>query len=365
MRPLFATTLKLDWTLLFVVLLLVAFGLVALGSQAAAQSEPDFSLFRRQAVSAVVGLVGLVAAVAVDYRFLKHYGTIIFGVGVALLVAVLAFGTTIRGTTGWLSIGGFSFQPVELVKVCLIVFLSKYFSERAHRVRDARTLLMAAGATGLVFALTLLESDLGSGIIILAVFVGYLLVINIRRSYVLIGLASFAVAAVLAWQFVLAPYQKERILTFLDPGRDPLEQGYNIMQSQVAVGSGQLSGRGLSLGPQSQLHFLPESETDFIFAVIAEELGFWGVSLLIVLWAVLFFRILQMAGNARDDFALYLATGTATLLAIQVFINIGMNVGLVPVVGIPLPFVSFGGSSLVSSLIAVGILESVALRGRR
>lgn len=356
---------QFDWILLGITLILVLYGLAAIYSVTIKAESPDFLRFQRQIIFALVGLIFLFIFSFLNYRILRTYGLVIYFIGVILLVSVLFFGKDIRGTTAWFSLGGQTFQPVEIAKLILIIFLSRYFSDKALEFYKFKPILISGIATGVFIVLLILQPDLGSALIFLGLWLGMFLLMKVKRSHFILVIFILLMIALISWFFVLQDYQKERILTFVNPGRDPLGEGYNITQSILAVGSGKLWGRGLGLGPQSQLNFLPAQVYDFIFAVISEELGFLGSWLILVFFGALFYRIISIIKNISDNFGLFLACGIIISLAIQIFISIGMNLGLMPVAGIPLPFLSAGGSSLIVNLIYIGILESLVIRHRR
>ena len=344
------------------VFLLLVLSLVALYSISLSKANPDFLNFKKQIIFIFIGLVGFFAFSVLDYKWLGLYSFVIYGLAVLLLVAVLIFGQVIRGTQGWFGFGSFNFQPVEFAKLAMIIFLAKYFSRGAHEIFNFKHIAISGLFSGVLIGLVLLQPDFGSALVLFFLWVGMLFLIGIKRSH--LALLLIMVAALLAgsWFFVFKDYQKERILSFFDASRDPLGRGYNITQAEIAVGSGEIFGRGIGFGPQSQLRFVPESQTDFIFAVLAEELGFLGSALVLILFGIIFWRILRIARMARDDLSLFLSAGVAIVFLIQLFINMGMTVGVAPVTGISLPFLSYGGSSLVINLVMIGILESVAAR---
>ncbi|MFA6603764.1 MAG: rod shape-determining protein RodA [Patescibacteria group bacterium] len=367
MNRLTAIFRRFDWVLFGSALALTIFGLAvlystSLGTGAAAG---EFANFRKQLAFAGVGAAVAVAFTLVNYRYLSNFSKVLYVVSVLLLMAVLIMGQTTRGARSWFGFGGFGIQPVEFVKLFLVVFLAKFFSDYA---RDHRPFLPIAGsglAFGALFCLVAIQPDFGSAFLLGIIWFSMLLIAGVKRSH-LLALAIFAaVVAATAWLLVLQPYQKDRVLAFLDPGRDPLGRGYNVTQSVIAVGSGGFFGRGLGYGSQSQLHFLPERQTDFIFAATAEELGFLGVLLVCGLFAIIFYRCFILAKNARDDFSLFLVLGIAISLAAEVAVNVGGNLRLMPVTGITLPFLSYGGSSLLAKFLTLGVLESVAVRSAR
>ena len=353
---------KSDWALSLIAIFLVVFGLIAIYSIEAAAESPDYLNFKKQLIFFGVGLVALVFFSLLDYRYLRTYGWVLYVAGGLMLLAVLLFGTTIRGTRGWFILfGDLGFQPVEAVKIIMIIILSKFFYDRRAELASIKQVALAFGVAGLIILLVFLQPDFGSAFIMSAIFLGMLLIVKMKRSYLLgIGLILLVVI-VGSWLFVLQDYQKERVATFLDPGRDPYGSGYNIKQSIIAVGSGNLFGRGLSLGPQSRLDLLPVQETDFIFAVIAEELGFVGSSLVLLVITLFIYRLIRIARKASDDFGLFLLSGVIIYFASQSILNIGMNIGILPIAGVPLPLVSYGGSSLIASLIAIGVVQSVKI----
>jgi rod shape determining protein RodA len=312
-------------------------------------------------IFAAIGLVGFFVASLINYRFYRSFSLPLYIIGGLLLIGVLIFGTKIHGTTGWIFIGGNGFQPVEFVKLFTIIMLARYFSRHGQEFDRFSTLARSFSIVGVYLVLILLEPDLGSAIIYLIIWLGLIFLVNIKRSLVMLMLAGIVLVVSLGWFFVLKDYQKERVTSLFMPKRDSLSTGYNIHQSMVAVGSGGFWGRGLGLGSQSQLKFLPEQQTDFIFAVIAEELGFIGAGLTLIIFAVLFLRILYHARKSRDDYSIFLIGGVIIMIYTQVFINVGMNLGIAPVVGVPLPFVSAGGSSLITSLIAIGMIQSAII----
>ncbi len=353
---------KFDWALLAAMVLLFAIGFAAIWSVALSRTPPDLTTVKKQAIAFILGIILIFILASINYRILRGYGFLIGIVALALLVIVLVFGKTIRGTTGWFGIAGINFQPVEFVKFAVVVFLAKYLADHPRDSFRMREFLISSAAVGAVVILILLQPDLGSAAIIIATWLGLLAFARIRPRYIISLICSGLLVVLVSWAFILAPYQKERIMTFVDPGRDPLGRGYNVRQSIIAVGSGQLFGRGLGFGSQSQLRFLPESHTDFIFAVIAEELGFFGVLLVMAFFGMLFLRLLRAVEFARDDFTAFLALGILIVFFVQFIVNVGMNLGVVPVTGIALPFLSYGGSALLMSMFMMGVAESIAAR---
>lgn len=289
----------------------------------------------------------------------EAYGPWAYCAGVILLIAVLVFGTTINGTTGWFVIGPVTFQPVELVKIFFVWGLSWLFGRYGGQTKEWKPIVLSGGMLAVLVGLVCLQPDFGSAMVFVLIWLGMLLVVHRTWWHLGVVAIGLALSAVVVW-FLLADYQQDRILAFVDPGRDPLRSGYNVQQSIIATGSGGLFGRGLGLGPQSQLHFLPEQSTDFIFSVIAEELGLLGAGTVIVLFAIILWRLNTASSYAKGAYASLLAHGILIYFLGQISINIGMNMGIAPVTGLPLPLVSAGGSSLLASLLGLGLVQSVA-----
>ncbi len=348
-----------DAILLFTVLILSCIGLAAIYSVDLSRGE-GLTFFSRQALALGIGFVGLVIFSRVHITFYEAHAKFFYLTALLLLVAVLFFGVTVRGTTGWFRILGFSFQPAEFAKIALIIFLAWRIDRQARQFQRWQFLLVMTILAGLLAGLIMLHPDLGSGMVLVGVWFGIMLLAGIPKRYTLGLIALGIVVSISAWMFFLQPYQKDRILTFLDPERDPLGAGYNVTQSIIAIGAGGIFGRGLGFGSQSQLHFLPEAQTDFIFSVIGEELGFIGTCLVLALYGLLLFRLGLIAYRARGEFSSYITLGIALIFLLQVVINVGAAIGLLPVTGVTLPLVSYGGSSLIANFLLIGIAESAA-----
>ncbi|MBU1039374.1 rod shape-determining protein RodA [Patescibacteria group bacterium] len=343
----------LDVTLLLLTFLLMCIGLAEIYSSALTRPEL-LPFFWRQLSAAGLGLVALLVISLVDYRIYRSWSRLIYFGGLVLLVAVLLFGQTVRGTTGWFNLGYFNFQPVELVKFFWVIVLAGYLAQAGPPLTWSKTFWATVLLLPLVF-LILVQPDFGSAFLLLSVWGVLLAAVPKTKQWWFVMLGLVAVVA-LVGSFFLKDYQRQRLSNLFNPQSDRLGSGYNVTQSVIAVGSGGLWGRGLGLGTQSQLKFLPEQHTDFIFASIAEELGLIGSLLVLTLWGAWFGRLVWLLRRLRDDFAVLLAVGIFSIFATQVTFNIGMNIGLFPVVGLTLPFLSYGGSSLIMSLAAVGIL---------
>jgi rod shape determining protein RodA len=308
-----------------------------------------------------VGLVGLLVVVSVDYRNLVRFAPVFYAVGVGLLLAVFVLGRTVSGARRWIHLGPLTVQPSEVFKLIFIITLAwALTSGRGERLTRG-ALVGTAVLLGIPFLLVVRQPDLGTALVLVPVLAATLVGLGLRLK-VLGGLALASVALMpLAW-LVLKPYQRDRLLVYLDPYRDPLGTAYNVIQAKIAIGSGQLLGKGIGGATQSRLAFLPERHTDFIFAVFAEMWGFLGCLVLIVAYALLVLRGFEIAAGTRETRGRILALGVTSVFAVQILVNIGMVTGLLPIVGIPLPLMSYGGSSMVVSLTALGLLISIRMR---
>jgi len=349
---------KMDWWLIGSVLGLSLIGLVCIYSG----SRGNLVNFQKQIFFVFLGLVLMFLFSFFDYRLFKNYRFVIMVLylfSVMLLLVLLLTGPKIRGTVSWFRLGIFSFEPVELTKLVLILLLAKYFSMRHIEMYRIRHLIISGLYVIIPSIIVLAQPDFGSVLILAGIWLGIVLVAGIKPRHLLILILVGLVIGGIFWIYLLKDYQKQRILTFLNPKKDPLGYGYNLRQSLIAVGQGKLLGEGFRQGSQTQLLFLPECQTDFIFGVLAEEWGFLGVTILLVLLGVMFWRIIKIALLADNNFSRLYAVGLVILLFVQSFINIGMNVGLLPITGLGLPLVSYGGSNLLSIFIALGILQSI------
>ncbi|PIS13944.1 rod shape-determining protein RodA [Candidatus Shapirobacteria bacterium CG09_land_8_20_14_0_10_47_13] len=342
--------LRFDWLLLGAIVCLLIFSLLIIWSIAPA-------VFPEQLIFALFGLGLFFVFSQIDWRIYPGLAWLFYAASLAILGVTFIFGTVSRGAVRWIQIGSLTIQPSELAKPLLILFFAYFFS-REENLSLKRALwggLLLLLPAILVFA----QPDLGSAIIISLFWLAIVLGAGLSGKWLAAGAGLVLLMLPLAWRF-LKDYQRQRIYTFLNPSLDPLHSGYNIIQSIIAVGSGQLFGRDLGMGTQSHLRFLPERHSDFIFASIAEELGFLGVGVLLVIFVLLLWRILRVAQAAEDRFAMLVCLGVFAMVFGQFFINAGMNLGLLPVTGITLPLVSSGGSSLVAILVSLGLVENVA-----
>lgn len=349
---------QFDWILLTATILLMIVGFLAVYSVDLSRGD-RLTFVPVQGLAIVLGLIAVGVTAHIHTSVFEQKARIIYGGALLLLVLVLFFGVTIRGTTGWFRFAGFSFQPAEVAKLGLIFILALLIRKWSYAYTNARFFIAGLFLLSLPVLLIMLQPDMGSALVLVGIWFGMFVFAGIPWKYTLSILGAVSVLAVLAWFFFLAPYQKQRIYTFIDPEIDPLGAGYNVTQSIIAIGSGGLFGRGLGFGSQSQLHFLPEAQTDFVFAVIAEELGLFGATMLLILYVILLWRLLLIAWRSRSEFGAYIVVGIALFFFIQIVLNIGAATGLLPLTGVTLPFVSYGGTSIILNCILIGIAESV------
>lgn len=357
MKKLFS---KIDW---WIIGALVPLLILSLSTMSSLVIDGQ-GLFNRQLIWVGISFLLLFISSFIDLSFLNKSKNILllYGFGIALLIFLMFFGLTANGATSWISFGAFTFQPADLMKLMLILILAKYLARRHVEIRAMKHVIITAVYFLIPFVLIFLQPDFGSAIILFGIWFGMIMVSGISKKHLLIlAVVGFAVFSVM-WTFVLQEYQKNRIRTFMDPLSDIRGTGYNAYQSTIAVGSGQLLGKGVGYGTQSRLSFLPEYETDFIFAAISEEWGFIGSLIIVLLLIFIVIRILIHAYSMNSNFELLFAVGVACYFITHIVINIGMNIGIMPVTGVTLPFVSYGGSHLLVEFLSLGIL--MGMRGR-
>jgi len=360
---LFQKIKKLDWFLILFVLLINGIGLLSLYSQHRAGNS--FSFFERQTLFTVLGIILMFLFTFFDYRAFRDNSYLVLFLYIACLISlagIFIFAPQIRGVRSWYKIGPFSLDPTEFTKLILIILFAKYFSQRHVEMYRFYHIVFSGIYLFFPVMLVYLQPDLGSVLIFILIWLGILITSGIRIKHFLILCLIGILLCVFAWHFILKEYQKERIISFLFPEFKPLETGWSQRQAKIALGNGGLFGKGFGKGSQIQHGFLPEPHTDFIFAAIGEEFGFITLFMLLLLYILLLGRILKVSFQAKDNFARLFATGVGFWFFFQLLINIGSNVGFLPIIGLPLPFVSYGGSSLIVLYIAIGFLESIKLR---
>lgn len=353
-----------DWTLFFAALALSVLGILNLysaGSFSSAHSSAT-PFFIKQSYWLLVGLIVMFVVISIDYQFISRQGYLLHLASLFLLLVVLLWGSSSTGAHRWLQVGPFSFQPSEFAKISLIIVLSYTLSGSTPATSSQfQGLAAPVLLTALTFLLIFLEPDLGTSGLFLLIFISFVFLVRFDRRHIALFVTTGIVLLPCIW-FFLEDYQKRRVFTFISPEKDSLRAGYQAIQSKIAIGSGSLFGKGFLNGTQSQLRFLPEQHTDFVFSVWAEEWGFAGVLLVLLLFFVVISKGLKIAALSRDSLGSFLAIGVVLIISFQVCINVGMVSGLLPIVGITLPLFSYGGSSLISTWVCIGLLLNVKMR---
>lgn len=361
--PVFLSKLRhFDLPLLIVSGLLLVVGLVVIYSTSVSGGTLD--VFYRQLVFTAIAVAVFFAFSFYNYHNLAKQNRWVYVILVIALASLLFFGRSIRGSTRWFDLGFFNFQPAEFAKMVVILGLGRWLYLKRGQINSWKSIIITLVYVLIPVILIILEPDLGSSIIVMTIWLGMLLISSMSKKYLIAFMLLAIIVAGVGWQFFLHDYQKTRIEVFLNPNLDPRGEGYNVRQAIIAVGSGTITGRGLGQGLQSQLKFLPERQTDFIFASAAEEIGFLGSVALLGLYYALLWRLLKIMRYAKDDLGYYIVGGVIFLFFVQILINVGMNIGLLPVTGIPLPFLTAGGSSLVVVLLALGVVQNIARQSR-
>jgi rod shape determining protein RodA len=352
---------SIDWLLVLFMIPVLGAGLVTMKS-----FTGETSFFSHQLIWIGISFAVLFFFSFIDFRFLKRTDilVVLFFIFSGLLLALFVLGHVSKGAQSWFSLGGFSFQPSDMMKLVVILMLAKYFSRRHIEIGNFKHIFISAIYAFIPFLLVFLQPDFGAAMIIFFIWFGMTLVSGISKKHLLFVVGVLAITFVLLWSFAFKPYQKARIVNFVQPLSNIHGSGYNVYQSTIAVGSGQLLGKGVGFGTQSRLNFLPEYQTDFIFAAFSEEWGFIGVIILFILLGLIIWRILHMALLGTTNFEILFGLGLAIYFMTQFIINIGMNLGIMPVTGVTLPFMSYGGSHLLTEFIGLGILMGMSRYGR-
>ena len=351
---------KLDWVLITATVLLVGIGFLSLYSSSLGRG--DFLNFKKQIIFFGVGFSLMIGLSFLDWRSLRedpYLILILYFLCLVALVGLFFFAPEIRGVRSWYKVGPISIDPTEFTKIVLIILLAKYFSGRHIEMYRIRHILLSGFYVLIPVLLIFFQPELGSILILIALWVGILLISGIKIRHFLILCFCGLLVLILGWSAFLKDYQKERVINFIMPQIEPLGGAWSQNQAKIAIGAGGIFGQGLGQGSQTQYGFLPEPQTDFIFAAIAEEFGLLGVGILFFLFSLLIWRIIKITLSATSNFPRLFGTGLAIILISQIFINVGMNLGILPIIGIPLPLVSYGGSSLIMTFVGLGILESI------
>ena len=354
-------TKKIDLNGVWLMLIIIALGIVNLHSATHASGPGEQNLWKTQLMWFGFGSIACLASYFVHYRVLERFAYIAYALNLLLLIAVLVIGKSVLGAKRWIGFGSFSIQPSEFMKITIAWTLAKYFHDDQYREHyDLKSLLIPLLLVLVPVLLVMAQPDLGTAMIILAVSTSIMLFVKISpKLLITVGVLAIILLPI-AYKFVLKDYQRQRIITFIDPQSDPRGAGYNSIQSMIAVGSGQFLGKGYKKGTQSQLNFLPEHHTDFIFSVFSEEHGFVGFAILLGLYIALLSNGVKIAYGSNDKFGMLFSFGLCALFFWHIFINMGMTTGIMPIVGVPLPFMSYGGSFLISCMAAVAVLTNIA-----
>ncbi|QJW45278.1 rod shape-determining protein RodA [bacterium BFN5] len=357
---------NLDFTLIFTVISIITTSLIIIGSATHINtpSEDRYWYVQRQGIFALINFILIFVMLHFDYKSLSRYANLLYFVNLIMLLAVMFVGQSALGAQRWIQLGPISLQPSEFSKLIMIVSLANLLDKRTGKLNTLKEVIPIFLYVGVPFLLVMKQPDLGTALVFLAILFGMIYVAGISSRLLMMIVGSGLAFMPIFWHF-LKDYQKMRLTVFIDPNVDPLGSGYHIIQSKIAIGSGMLFGKGLFGGTQSQLNFLPENHTDFIFAVIGEELGFIGAALILILYFIMLYRGIKIAGLARDNFGTLLATGITSMLTFHVLVNVGMTAGIMPVTGIPLPLMSYGVSALTTNLASIGILLNIYMRRQK
>lgn len=350
---------RIDWILVLFIVPIILGGLVTMKSFSSLEYAGNF--FSKQIIWVGISFVIFLIFSFIDFRFLKRTDVLVFlflFMSLILLLLVV-LGEISHGAKSWFGFGSFSFQPVEIMKLVLVLVLAKYFSRRHVEIRDIKHIFISGFYALLPLILVLLQPDFGSAMVILFIWLGMVLVSGISKTHLFLVFISGILIFTSLWFFAFKPYQKARIYNFINPLTDVQKTGYNVFQSTIAAGSGQIIGKGLGFGTQSRLKFLPVPQSDFVFAAFAEEWGFIGSFLILLFYTLLIWRILYLASLGASNFEILFGMGIAIFFMSHILINVGMNLGIMPITGIPLPFMSYGGSHLLTEFAALGILMSM------
>ncbi len=354
---------NLDYILILITLICTVFGCIMIGSAVNSyDSGAKFVII--QSAAAFIGVIAATVICLINYEKYSGFTGFIYGVCILFLIAVLIIGTGREdtGSKSWIRFGPIGIQPSEIVKIGFIITFSYLCSKYGDDLNNPKNILKLCLHTGILLALIMMQPDFGTTMVFIVIFAGILFAAHISYKYIIASSVTIIAAIPVVWNFFLQNYQKNRIKALFDPESDPLNTGYHVMQSKIAIGSGGIFGKGLGKGTQTQLDYLPVKHTDFIYSVIGEELGIIGSTIVLILLFALVLRCLYVAKNSKDSFGSYICVGVACMFLAHIFENIGMCIGIMPVTGIPLPFFSYGGSSIITNMMAVGLVLSVSMR---
>ncbi len=352
---------NIDLGIVLSTILLIIYGFLSISSATHIAGGGSMGMLKIQIIAFILGLIAILMILFIDYRTLGDYYLLVYGANIFLLVLVLIIGYSTKGTKGWINLGFISMQPSEIVKLGFILTFAKHLEKKKGKLNNLINIFTAVMHLGLIIGLILLQPDFGTALVFVFISVFMLFAAGISYKMVAGVFSVFLISLPVMWN-LLKQYQKDRILVFLNPELDPMGAGYNVIQSETAIGSGQFFGKGLFKGTQNNLGFIPERHTDFIFSVIGEELGLIGALILLMLFMWLLLRCIRIAKVSKDDYGMLVCVGILSMFLFHILVNIGMTIGLMPVTGIPLPFISYGGSSLLTNMAAIGLVLNVGMR---
>ncbi|HHW56913.1 MAG TPA: rod shape-determining protein RodA [Clostridia bacterium] len=352
-----------DWGLLIVVLLIAIYGVIVVTSASHAIQTGSYRKVIVQSIAILIGLLSIIVICIFDYNIFAKFSTFIYILNLIGLILVLVIGKVSNGAQSWIALGPVDIQPSEFSKLALALTLANMFS-KIEEIKTFKELIGPLIYVGIPFIAVMLQPDLGTGLVFVAIFLAIVYISGINTK-ILAQLFVLGIAMLPIGYKLLKPYQRNRLLSFLNPELDPLGTGYHVIQSKIAVGSGMLWGKGLFNGTQAKYYYLPEAWTDFIFSVVGEELGFIGALILIILYIIMLYKAWRIAYNAKDKYGMFVAVGIIAMFTFHIFENIGMTIGIMPITGIPLPFMSYGGSAMVADMMAIGLLENISMRRQK
>lgn len=352
---------NIDIGIIISAMLLIIYGIFAISSATHITSGGSMGALKVQIIAFILGIIGILVILLIDYKTFGDNYMIIFGINIFLLVLVLIIGFSTKGTKGWIDLGPVNMQPSEIVKLGYILTFAKHLEKKKDNLNKLISLIPVILHLALIVGLIMLQPDFGTALVFIFISIFMLFAAGINYKIVAGAFGAFLACLPVIWS-MLKQYQKDRILVFFNPELDPMGKGYQVIQSETAIGSGQFLGKGLFKGTQNNLGFIPERHTDFIFSVIGEELGLVGALVLLILFMWLLLRCIHIAKVSKDDYGMLICVGITSMFLFHIFENIGMTIGLMPVTGIPLPFISYGGSSLLMNMVALGLVLNVGMR---
>lgn len=353
---------NIDFTIIITTILLVVYGVIAIASATHVMENGINKNVKVQIAAFFIGIIAILIVLLIDYKNYGDFQKTIYVINIILLLSLFVVGIKVKGSRSWIDLGPVNFQPSEVVKIGFILCFAKFLEKRKNKLNHILEVLPCLLYISVPIILIQLQPDTGTMLVFVFISAIMLFVAGLNYKYIIVAIGTFIASAPALWFFVLKPHQKSRIMVFLHPELDQMGAGYNVLQSMRAIGSGKLLGKGLFKGTMNNLNYVPESRTDFIYSVIGEELGLVGATILILLFLLLLLRCIHIAKVSKDDYGMLICTGIMAMYLFHVLQNIGMTIGVLPVTGIPLPFISYGGSALVTNMVAIGLVLNVGMR---